>query len=174
MKRDVPVCDHRYAPDHNRLTRRRSWLSLKVTCAERRRNYQFVAIAREIWGWAMQVDVYEKMFLFARNITDSAAILRELAKQIPDEQDALHVAEVHLMELRADVFYQILWFVEEQETDESALLHQERVALQRKFFDPDGTYVNEIDSLIPGRLPHRRRERHPHKTQGKKDEDPST
>jgi hypothetical protein len=101
----------------------------------------------------MQVEVYEKLFRFAEQMTASANVVKELAKHIPDEQDALGVAEVHIMELRADVFYQILLFIQEEETDESARLHKERVALQRKFFDPDGSYGSEIDSLIPGRLP---------------------
>lgn len=101
----------------------------------------------------MRAEVYEQIAQFVRQMEDCAQLLTQIALAVPEEAEALRVAEIHILELRADVMYQILWFLHEEETDVSGTLYEERRKLQRRFFDPEGTAGNGIDHLVPPRLP---------------------
>lgn len=101
----------------------------------------------------MKAEVYEQIAQFVRQMEDSAELLKKIALAVPEETEALKVAEVHLLELRADVMYQILWFLHEEETEVSGVLYEERRRLQRRFFDPKGNAGDGIDHLLPPRLP---------------------
>ncbi len=105
----------------------------------------------------MKAEVYEQIAQFVRNIEESAELVKKIAEAVPEEAEALKVAEIHLLELRADVMYQVLWFIHEEETEVSGSLYGERRTLQRKLFDPEGTAGDRIDHLLPPRLPENER-----------------
>jgi len=125
----------------------------------------------------MKAELYEQIAQFAGQMESCAGLLTKIALAVPDEAEALKVAEVHILELRADVMYQILWFLHEEETDVSGALYEERRKLQRRFFDPEGSAGSGIDHLIPQRLPENERLRGCEVKRGstgseRKDEDP--
>lgn len=125
----------------------------------------------------MRAEVYEQIAQFVRQMEDCAQLLTKIALAVPEEAEALKVAEIHIVELRADVMYQILWFLHEEETGVSGTLYEERRKLQRRFFDPEGTAGSGIDHLIPPRLPdnerlHRREAKRDPAKPERKDEDP--
>ncbi len=105
----------------------------------------------------MKAEVYEQIAQFVRNMEENAELVKKIAEAVPEEAEALKVAEVHLLELRADVMYQILWFIHEEETEVSGSLYEERRRLQRRFFDPESTPGGGIDHLLPPRLPENER-----------------